>query len=173
MKKTSQGQRSSITTGKKTNKVTTSATLFVIEESAYQVMLIQIYDTLMEKGVRRKWLAASTALGGAGLSGLVEWLLNDISQTMRVCDIEWLCPKSVIYGGMTIIALVSLLAYWATSKWYTRTSKDKFVEQYMAYERLDTLIQPYQVSAATLRNPSKNAAILDNSTTQIDERMDA
>lgn len=143
------------------SKLTLNATMLLIEQNAYKVLLIEAYDELGEKKGRDKWLAITMTLLGASTSGLLAWLIEDIATAESLRDFPWICPKSLIYGIGTALSLVSLLIYWLTMHRAGTREKEKFIKKYMEHDSIGIITQGYQVTSSTLHSQSTNSTPME------------
>lgn len=158
---------------KSNNKLTLNATMLLVEQNAFKVLLLEIYDELTENRLRSTWLTITTTLLGASIAGLIEWFIEDVVSASNLTKFAWICPKTILYGIGLILAILSLIVYWATMYFTCKRSKTKFLKKYMEHSSIDIINQGYQVTASTLRNPSAKNATLMTTEIPVEENISA
>lgn len=145
---------------KNNSKLTLNATMILVEQSAFKVLLLEAFDELTENRLRGTWLTITMTLFGASVAGIIEWFIEDVAAASSLSNFAWLCPKTMLYGCGLILSAISLLVYWATMPFACKRSKAKFIEKYVNHSSIDIINQGYQVTASTLRNPTPKSATL-------------
>lgn len=152
----------SIKANAQSNRITTSATLMLIEENALKVLLYNAYDELTTHVFRKTWFAITTAVLGAGGTGLIDWFCSDVATAESLIQFEWICTKSVVYGLLLCVGLLSMLIYWVTFAFSKMKDRETFTNSRMEDKSFMVINQPYQVASGSVRIPVAHGGSLNS-----------